>query len=118
MFSKPVTRVMLALALAAGVVVSAERGSAQAGRMTPRFYPDDPIAVDDDTVADASDASEVELSEAFDFVANTFGSPGDKIPIRAVNVNTLDEVPDSSWFTNRIGVRELSTSEILGGPNK
>lgn len=29
----------------------------------------------------------------------------------AHNVNALDEVPDSSWFTNRIGVRELSPEE-------
>ena len=27
---------------------------------------------------------------------------------RAQNVNTIDEVPDSSWFTNRIGSRQLS----------
>ena len=27
--------------------------------------------------------------------------------IRAVNVNTLGEVPDSSWFVNRIGLRDL-----------
>src|SRR6202789_3514258 len=30
----------------------------------------------------------------------------------AVNVNSLDEVPDSSWFTNRIGVRPISTEEV------
>jgi hypothetical protein len=23
--------------------------------------------------------------------------------LRAKNINTIDEVPDSSWFTNRIG---------------
>src|SRR5689334_13368025 len=28
--------------------------------------------------------------------------------VRAQDVNSLDEVPDSTWFTNRIGVRELS----------
>jgi len=27
---------------------------------------------------------------------------------RALGVNALDEVPDSTWFTNRIGVRELT----------
>ena len=26
-------------------------------------------------------------------------------PVRAQNVNTVDEVPDSSWFTNRVGHR-------------
>ena len=30
----------------------------------------------------------------------------------AVNVNSLDEVPDSAWFTNRIGVRSMSIDEL------
>jgi hypothetical protein len=34
---------------------------------------------------------------------------------RAVNVNTIDEVPDSSWFTNRVA-DELSLEEIARGP--
>ncbi len=33
----------------------------------------------------------------------------------AVNVNSLDEVPDSSWFTNRIGVHPLSVEEVARG---
>jgi hypothetical protein len=37
---------------------------------------------------------------------------------RAVNVNSLDEVPDSTWFTNRIGVRDLTLDEIRSGPNR
>ena len=36
-------------------------------------------------------------------------------PRHAANVNSLDEVPDSSWFTNRIGVREVSEDEIHRG---
>ena len=35
---------------------------------------------------------------------------------RALGVNALDEVPDSTWFTNRIGVRDLSIDEIRRGP--
>ena len=31
-----------------------------------------------------------------------------KNPVRAADTNSLDEVPDSTWFTNRIGVREMS----------
>lgn len=34
----------------------------------------------------------------------------------ARNVNSLDEVPDSSWFENRIGRRELTPQDILDGP--
>jgi len=30
----------------------------------------------------------------------------------SVNVNSLDEVPDSSWFTNRLGVRPVSLDEL------
>ncbi|MDA2930424.1 hypothetical protein MYX84_10835, partial [Acidobacteria bacterium AH-259-O06] len=46
-----------------------------------------------------------------------FHRPEDPIP-RAMNVNTLGEVPDSSWFTNRIGVRPMSLEELIRGPSK
>ncbi len=36
---------------------------------------------------------------------------------RALGVNALDEVPDSTWFTNRIGVREVTLDEMRTGPN-
>ncbi|HLU64773.1 MAG TPA: hypothetical protein VKZ63_00770 [Kofleriaceae bacterium] len=36
---------------------------------------------------------------------------------RAANVNSLGEVPDSTWFTNRIGVRDMTPEEIAVGPN-
>ena len=38
-------------------------------------------------------------------------------PKQALNVTPLDEVQDSSWFTNRIGVRRLSAEELRRGPN-
>ena len=34
---------------------------------------------------------------------------------RALGVNALDEVPDSTWFTNRIGMRDLTPDEIRVG---
>jgi len=34
----------------------------------------------------------------------------------ATNVNALDEVPDSSWFENRLGVRSLTPAEVEKGP--
>ncbi len=33
----------------------------------------------------------------------------------AENVNAFDEVPDSSWFTNRIGARPLTPDEVASG---
>jgi hypothetical protein len=35
---------------------------------------------------------------------------------RARGINALDEVPNSTWFTNRIGVREVSVEEIKDMP--
>jgi hypothetical protein len=92
--------------------------AAQTARLSLRFFPDDPILRDDDAAVDASGVKELELSESYDFLLQTFASPADRGSIRAVNVNTLDEVPDSSWFTNRIGVRDLPLSEVVRGPNK
>jgi len=33
----------------------------------------------------------------------------------ATNVNALDEVPDSSWFENRLGKKPLSPAEVMRG---
>ena len=84
----------------------------------PRFFPDDPIQVDDDRALDASKAIEIDGSNAYDFANNTFFGPGDKRDIKAVNVNSIDEVPDSAWFTNRIGRRAMDVAEIARGPNQ
>ena len=110
-----VAAVACVVAAATGVGASAAEQAARAAR---GFFPDDPISRDDDTAVDASGVKEIELSESYDFLTNTFITPGDREPIRAVNLNTLDEVPDSSWFTNRIGVRDLPITEIARGPNK
>ena len=97
--------------LAAGTVVSPRSAS-------PRFYPDDPLWTDDDRAMDASKAGPIEDSNGYDFVVNTLGHPGERRDVRALNVNTVDEVPDSSWFTNRIGRKELSAAEIARGPDR
>jgi hypothetical protein len=83
----------------------------------PRFFPDDPILIDDDKALDASKAGAVEDSNGFDFVVNTFVQPGEKRNVHALDVNTVDDVPDSSWFTNRIGRRTMSIDEIVRGPD-
>ena len=105
-------RRFLATAAIAGLsLVASTRGAG------PRFYPDDPLWVDRDTVFDASIAVERELSEALDLVERTFVRGQLADPGLAVNVNTVDEVPDSSWFTNRIGRRTMSIDEIVRGPD-
>jgi hypothetical protein len=36
---------------------------------------------------------------------------------RAQDVNALDEVPDSTWFTNRIGIRDIPLDELRRAAN-
>ena len=81
-----------------------------------KFYPDDPIWRDPET-QDASAVKPIDLSDQYDFIENTFLDAGDETPRRAVNVNTVDEVPDSSWFTNRIGRDYWSPARLVRGPN-
>ena len=93
---------------------------------TPKFFDDDPIAVDRPT----QDATEVRPAEVKLFVdlayniARGFSVP---VPRRAGNVNTVDEVPDSTWFTNRLGggpdksgsatARPLTAKDVAKGPD-
>ena len=84
----------------------------------PRFYPDDPIWSDDDRAFDASKVVTIEDTNGYDFVVNTFSAPGERRDVRALNVNTVDEVPDSSWFTNRIGRRDMTVADVVKGPDR
>src|SRR5688572_32878726 len=94
------TRWLFPLAALACAVLTLTAQSA-----TPAFFPDDPLQVDNDRALDAGKATPIDGSNAYDFAEHTLGKPGDRSQIRAVNVNTIDEVPDSTWFTNRIGRR-------------
>jgi len=93
----------------------AQHAGHQAG-MDRRFYADDPVRRDDDT-RDIAPVPMFDLSKSYEFVHETFGESV-KSWGPAMNVNTLGEVPDSSWFTNRIGVRDLSIDELVNGPNQ
>jgi hypothetical protein len=39
-------------------------------------------------------------------------------PKQASNVNALDEVPDSSWYTNRHALRHMTIEQLVRGPNR
>ncbi len=82
-----------------------------------KFFQDDPIWKDPDQLPIPKPA-EIEISQIYDLSYNTFRNPGDKKNSGAENINTLGEVPDSSWFTNRIGRFPASADEIVKGPNK
>ena len=81
-----------------------------------KFYPDDPIRKDNDQKP-CPEPINSPASYVHDLIKNTrykekhYGTP-------AANTNTLGEVPDSTWFTNRIGSREISREELVRGPNQ
>jgi hypothetical protein len=83
---------------------------------SPHFYRDDPIAREPES-QDASRATANEIDDLYEMTYNLFVQPGYKPSgRRAQNLNTIDEVPDSGWFTNRIGARTLTIDELVRGP--
>src|SRR5262245_20535083 len=106
----------IASLIALGVISMA----APPGRATaPRFYSDDPIWRDPES-QDASKTQPTKVSDQYDLVENSFLGAGDRTDRHAVNVNTIDEVPDSSWFTNRVGPLQkgpLDLAALTTGPD-
>ena len=107
------SRVPAAVAVLAGAAV-ALASAAGGGR---RFYDDDPLRREPET-QDASGVEQRDIELLYDLPYNLFARPGaSPTRVRAQNVNTVDEVPDSSWFTNRILARPVAIAELLRGPN-
>jgi hypothetical protein len=95
------------------VVVALGAGPRGAG---PRFFADDPLRREPES-QDASKVAEWDIDLSIDILTNLFGKPGDDArDVRAGNVNTIDEVPDSNWFTNRIGTTPVSIEAAARGP--
>ena len=127
MSSEPTARysvVRLARASAAIAVAVAtlalEHVGAQKSEQWPsesglRFYQDDPLWIDGD-MRNIPPVAEFDLSKSYEFVNESFGTSA-RSHGRALNVNTLGEVPDSSWFTNRLGRHDLTVADVLRGPD-
>ncbi len=82
-----------------------------------RFYPDDPIAREPES-RNASKAAPYDASQMYELLFNLFVTSKYKPSgLRAKNINTIDEVPDSSWFTNRIGTRTITNDELVRAEN-
>ena len=107
-------KLFLFLLLVLTAAFSAARSSV--ATTSPQFYRDDPLTREPES-QDASRAAGSEIGDLYEMVHNLFVTPGYKPSgLRAENINTIDEVPDSSWFTNRIGTRTLTIDEVVRGP--
>jgi hypothetical protein len=87
----------------------------------PKTLLEPPLRVDRDD-KDIPEPEFREISELYDRLRNMWlrhidlGYTARRMAHRpALNVNAWDEVPDSSWFTNRIGKRPLTREELLRG---
>jgi hypothetical protein len=79
------------------------------------FYRDDPIGREPES-QDASRAERSDIGDLYEMTYNLFVQPRQKPSgKRAADLNTIDEVPDSSWFTNRIGSKPVSLDEVVWG---
>jgi hypothetical protein len=112
MTSSTVRTFTATMGLIAVVVAFATFGSAA----EPKFLPDDPVLVEHDT-EDASAMRPSETTLFVDFAHNVITGSRQVNAGRAKNVNTIDEVPDSSWFTNRAGRVALTAAQVAQGPN-
>ena len=80
-----------------------------------KFYSDDPLKAEPPPRSVGSALSR-KLSEYYDFFHHTFFHPGEQAtvsnPIPALGVNTLGEVPDSGWYTNRHYQNRMTIEEL------
>ena len=105
--------ISVCLAVATAALVS----EVSTATRSTRFFGDDPLAREPES-QDASRAETSNIGEMYEMVYNLFANARYKPSgVRAQNINTIDEVPDSSWFTNRIGTKMLTIDELVRGPN-
>jgi hypothetical protein len=116
MSSRFLPSLAVATLVASGITILNAQTLEQSAPDARRLYADDPLRRDDD-MRDIPPPAEHDLSKSYEFVANTFGDTARSFG-PALNVNTLGEVPDSSWFTNRLGQHDMTIEEILRGPDQ
>ena len=90
------------------------------GSASKKFYPDDPLWREP-TPRYTGQVKPREVDDLYDFVENRFVTPSQQDEARkrgsspAGNINTLGEVPDSNWYTNRHWLRRMSMAELQRG---
>lgn len=109
---------LLILALVLAVLVEPALRPAQ-NRPGPR-----PAVWKDQDTASIPEPAEFEETLQYDFFYATFGQAPLSFVSRlgkyqpAWNVNAWDEVPDSSWYTNRHHLHPMTPEEVYRGPNQ
>src|SRR5262245_21253507 len=101
------------LCLISIVLLAAPAQLASAAGSGPKYYSDDPLWREP-APHSVRDVTVRTIDDVYDFLDNSFVTPGRegeqarKTPRRALDINTLGEVPDSPWYTNRHAFRRMS----------
>jgi hypothetical protein len=112
LFARVPRRSSVTLLVAAFVLLGSS-----ASTQRPRFFGDDPLSREPES-QDASKAAPHDIKSIYEMTYNLFVTSGYKpTGTRAKNINTIDEVPDSSWFTNRIGTTPITPEQMTRGAN-
>ncbi len=109
------------LALALAPVACAAVCATGCATSTPRFAPKAPTWIDPDTTPFARKPAKYDSPLIWDAADKQIFLPIDAalavdVGFEAVNVNAVDEVPDSSWFQNRLGRAPLGRDDFRDGP--
>ncbi len=84
-----------------------------------KFYSDDPLAIEPPPVH-LEKVKTRRISDAYDLFAGVLTRRGEQKtkahPIPAQAINTLGEVPDNVWYTNRHYARPMSIEDLVRGP--
>src|SRR6185295_16834842 len=87
----------------------------------PRYYEDDPLKREP-VPRTVKELATRKVDDIYSFFENSYVTPRREgrearhAPLRALDVNTLGEVPDSAWYTNRHAFRPMSIAELERGP--
>jgi len=111
-----------ALGVVAVMLVVTPGAGASGTTTTPKkFYGDDPLLREPAPRAVRKVVTR-QVDDIYDFLENTYltprreGKEAKRDPHPAANINTLDEAPDSSWYTNRHYFHRMTIQELQRGP--
>jgi hypothetical protein len=118
----PVALTMLVVARAGDKPPKEESGAAVwAAPLKKKFLDDDPLWVEPKPRA-VRTVKTTNIDTLYDFIEGSFVVPRhekkqqQRQRMSAQNVNTLGEVPDSEWYTNRHALRRMTTEQLAIGP--
>jgi hypothetical protein len=113
----PVSRSVIGAVLTLAVLSAPGIGQ----QSSKKFYPDDPL-LKEPPPHPVKHVEKQDIDLLYDFLDNSFVTPRKEGRVAqrgshpSLDVNTVGEVPDSPWYTNRHYLKRMSLEELKRGP--